>query len=143
MPPLILTEFQTTPSVPLSMQQRDGLRRLVPGLRLEPTAGQDGKYDITPGQHIGVVSLGELVVLIRPKIPMSSVLFLVSHACGAATWFDDHPEFAGARDPDIADVLAVVLSRMVMDATRRGLLSGYRAEEEALQAPRGRILFDD
>jgi 5-methylcytosine-specific restriction enzyme subunit McrC len=32
---------------------------------------------------------------------------------------------------------------MVEQATRRGLLNGYQCEDEALQAPRGRILFDE
>jgi 5-methylcytosine-specific restriction enzyme subunit McrC len=72
---------------------------------------------------------------------MSSVLFLVSYACDAASWFEGQPELA--QTANLADVVAIMLSRIVVHATRRGLLNGYQTEDEALQAPRGRILFDE
>lgn len=72
---------------------------------------------------------------------MSSVLFLLSYACDAASWSDQQPEFA--RDLDLVEMIAIMLAKMVQQATRRGLLNGYQCEDESLQAPRGRILFDD
>jgi 5-methylcytosine-specific restriction enzyme subunit McrC len=72
---------------------------------------------------------------------MSSVLFLVSYACDAASWFDRQPEFS--RDLDLVEMIAIMLAKMVQQATRRGLLNGYQCEDEPLQAPRGRILFDE
>ena len=72
---------------------------------------------------------------------MSSVLFLVSYACGAVSWFEQLPDFA--PDRDLVEILAIMLARMVEHTTRRGLLNGYQGEDEALQAPRGRILFDE
>lgn len=137
---LTLTEFTTLPDVPLSIAERDAVRRLHPGIRIEPTSGSEDRYDLTADQRIGLVCLPELVVEIRPKVPMSSVLFLVSYACGATSWFDQLPELDG--DPDLAEILALMLARMVQQSTRRGLLNGYQSEEESLQAPRGRILFD-
>ena len=125
----------------LSPAERDGLRRLHPRIRIEPTIGSEGLYDLTPDQHIGVVALPSVVIEIRPKVPMSSVLFLVSYACDVASWFDQQPELA--QDLDVVEMLAIMLARLVEHATRRGLLNGYQSEEEALQAPRGRILFDE
>lgn len=138
---LTLAEFKTEPAVALSVSERDGLRRLHSGLRIEPTLGIEGRYDVTSDQHIGVISLSSLVVEIRPKVPMSSALFLISYACEAVSWFDQQPEFA--PDVDLAEIIAIMLARMVEQATRRGLLNGYQSEEESLPAPRGRILFDD
>lgn len=139
---LTLTEFRTEPAVALSIAERDELRRLHPGIRIEPTLGADGRYDVTPDQRIGLVCLPSLVVEVRPKVPMSSVLFLVSYACDATSWFDDwEPDFT--RDVDLVELLAIMLARMVERATRRGLLNGYQSEEESLPAPRGRILFDE
>lgn len=138
---LTLTEFKTQPAVALSVDERDAVRRLYPGIRLEPTLGSDGCYDLTPDQRIGLVCLPSLVIEVRPKVPMSSVLFLLSYACDAANWFDQQPEFA--HELDLVELLAIMLARMVQQATRRGLLNGYQCVEESLQAPRGRILFDE
>jgi 5-methylcytosine-specific restriction enzyme B len=127
--------------VPLSAQERDALRRLHPGIRIEPTIGFEGRYDLTPDQRIGLICLPSTVIEVRPKVPMSSVLYLVSYACDAASWFDRQPEFS--RDLDLVEMIAIMLAKMVQQATRRGLLNGYQCEEEPLQAPRGRILFDE
>lgn len=138
---LTLTEFRTQPGVALSINERDAVRRLHSGIRIEPTLGSEGRYDLTPDQRIGLVCLPSLVIEVRPKVPMSSVLFLVSYACEAASWFDHQPEFT--HEIDLVEMLAIMLARMVEQATRRGLLNGYQCEDESLQAPRGRILFDE
>jgi len=138
---LTLTEFRTEPAVPLSVVERDAIRRLHPGIRIEPSLGFEGRYDLTADQRIGLVCLPNLVVEVRPKVPMSSVLFLVSYACDAASWLDHQPEFS--RDLDLVEMIAIMLAKLVQQATRRGLLNGYQCEDEPLQAPRGRILFDE
>jgi 5-methylcytosine-specific restriction enzyme subunit McrC len=138
---LTLTEFRTEAAVPLSVEERDAVRRLHPGIRIEPTLGFEGRYDLTPDQRIGLICLPTMVVEVRPKVPMPSVLFLVSYACDAASWFAHQPEFS--RDLDLVEMIAIMLAKMVQQATRRGLLNGYQSEDEPLQAPRGRILFDE
>jgi 5-methylcytosine-specific restriction enzyme subunit McrC len=139
---LTLTEFATEPGVALSAYERDAARRLHPGLRIEPTFGTEGRYDLTPDQRIGLISLPTLVIEVRPKVPITSVLFLVSWACDAVSWFDEQqPDFA--QDLDVVEMLAIMLARTIERATRRGLLNGYQVEEEPLPAPRGRILFDE
>lgn len=138
---LTLTEFKTQPAVALSVNERDTVRRLHPGIRIEPTLGSEGRYDLTPDQRVGLVCLSSLVIEVRPKVPISSVLFLLSHACEAASWSEQQAEFF--RDLDLVEMVAIMLARMIEQATRRGLLNGYQCEDEALQAPRGRILFDE
>ncbi len=138
---LTVTEFRTLPGVALDRAERDAIRRLHPGLRIEPTIGSEGLYDITADQRIGVVSLPTVTLEIRPKVPITSVLFLLSHAHGIVQWLDHHAEFAA--DADLVDIVAVMMARMVEHATRRGLLTGYQSEDESLSAPRGRIRFDD
>jgi 5-methylcytosine-specific restriction enzyme subunit McrC len=138
---LILNEFRTESGVFLSNEEREALRQLHPGIRMEPTPYSNDHFDLTPDQRIGLVCLPELIVEVRPKVPMSSVLFLVSYACNAVKWFNQQPEFA--RELELTEVVAIMLARMVEQATRRGLLNGYQAEDESLQGPRGRILFDE
>lgn len=138
---LALTEFTTEPAVALSVVERDALRRLYPGIRIEPTLGSDGRYDLTPDQRVGLVCLPRVTLEIRPKVPMSSVLLLVSYACEAVSWFEQQPEFT--KEPDLTEVLAIMLARLVQHATRRGLLNGYQSQDESLAGPRGRIAFDE
>jgi 5-methylcytosine-specific restriction enzyme subunit McrC len=138
---LRLAEFRTQRAIALSAEERDALRRLHPGIRIEPTLGATDLYDLTADQRVGVISLPSVVIEVRPKVPMSSVLFLVSYACDAAFLFSDRPEFA--ENDNLADIIAIMLARLVVHATRRGLLNGYRTEDESLQAPRGRVLFDE
>jgi 5-methylcytosine-specific restriction enzyme subunit McrC len=138
---LRLTEFVTERAVALATEERDALRRLHPGIRVEPTIGSQGRYDLTPDERIGLVCLPALVIEVRPKVPMSSVLFLVSYGCESVRWFDQYTELAHERD--LVEMLAIMLARMVQHATRRGLLNGYQCEDESLPAPRGRILFDE
>ena len=138
---LTLNEFGTERGVFLSIEEREALRRLHSGIRIEPTPYSNDHYDLTPDQRIGLVCLPDLVFEIRPKVPMSSVLFLVSYACNAVDRFDQQPEFG--RELDLTEVVAIILARMVEQATRRGLLNGYQTEDDSLQAPRGRILFDE
>src|SRR5437867_135487 len=83
---LKLVEFRTERAVPLSIDQRDALRRLHPGIRIEPTTGAAELFDLTADQRVGVISLPSVVIEVRPKVPMSSVLFLMSYACDAASW---------------------------------------------------------
>ena len=138
---LKLTEFQREQDVALSGDECDAVRRLHPGIRIEPSLGSQGRYDLTPDQRIGLICLPALVIEIRPKVPMSSVVFLVSYGCDAVSWADQYAELAHA--PDVVELLAIMLARMVQHATRRGLLNGYQSEDESLQAPRGRLLFDE
>jgi 5-methylcytosine-specific restriction enzyme subunit McrC len=136
-----LVEFLPKRAVALTLEECDALRRVYPKIQIEPTLGLRGHYDITAVERIGLVCLPTLVVEIRPKIPMSSVLFLISYVCDAVRWFDQDAEFA--RESDLVELLAIMLARMVQHATRRGLLNGYQCEHETLRAPRGRIRFDE
>jgi 5-methylcytosine-specific restriction enzyme subunit McrC len=137
---LALTEFKTLSGVALTVEERDALQRLHKGLTIEPTVGSKDRYDLTADQRIGLLHLPGLVLEIRPKVPISSVLFLISYACDAVGWLNQQTDFTPGLE--LVDLLAVMLSRLVGQATRRGLLNGYESVEEGLQAPRGRILFD-
>ena len=136
---LRLAEFQTEAAVRLSPRERDALRRIHPGLRMEPTPGWTDRYNLTPDQHIGLVALPSLTLEIRPKIPVSSVLFLISYSCDAVRWQERQADLEDADD--IVDMVAILLARAVERATRRGLLTVYHSTEEPLRAPRGKILF--
>jgi 5-methylcytosine-specific restriction enzyme subunit McrC len=138
---LTLREYRTERGVELTVLQREAIRQLHPGISIQPTAYSTDRYDLTPDHRIGLVETADLVLEIVPKIPMASVLFLLAYACDAADWFDEQPEYG--EDSKLTALIAVMLARLVERATRRGLLNGYQVEEEALQSPRGQILFGE
>ena len=113
---LTLTEFRTEYAVALSFDERDLLRRLHPGIRMEPTIGRDDCYDLTPDQRVGLVCLPSLVIEVRPKVPMSSVLFLLSFVCDAMSWFEQQPDFA--QDLDLVDLVAIMLAKVVQQTSK-------------------------
>ena len=123
----------------LTVAQRDALRELLPTISIEPVSGTERTYSLNPRSTVGAVETGDLSVLIRPKIPMPQLLSLM---CYAMTAFRPRRElFEYRREHALADVLALSLASAARRAFARGLLHGYRVEEEALNGVRGRIRF--
>lgn len=138
---IVLREHQASSPIRLSMVERDSILEFHPGIQMQPSGRGSDRYTLKPDQHIGVICLPELVLEIQPKIPMPSALYLLSHACEAVGWRRGTPDFSD--DVSFTDLVAIMLARLVREATHRGLLHGYRVEVEAAQAPRGRVLFDE
>ena len=113
----------------------------MPFEEIESVAGTENQYRLRPGSHIGAVTVGDLSVLIEPKIGIPQVLSLACYAIGRVKFqpedFDYRDEYA------LPDALAIALASHSRRAFARGLLHGYRTEEEALYTVRGRIRFDE
>ena len=109
------------------------------GIGVTPLGGDS--YTLRPGSRVGVLTAGDLSLVVRPKVRADRVMFMIAYAMGIADWQRD----VASLDPD-ADVLEAVVPAFVHHterAIRRGLLQGYRAEEDALHGVRGRIRFSD
>lgn len=137
---LRLSEYRTEPSVPLSSDERDVLRS-VAGVTVEPARGTSGMFDVTPGSTVGALAVGSLSVVIRPKVPIDRVLFLLSYAVNPASWRSAGFDFA--EDESLLEAVVPGFVRQVHAAIRPGLLQGYRTEDEALTTVRGRIRIGD
>ena len=138
MRPLDLQEWKTRETVRLSVEERDALRPILSSI--EPAPAESNAYDLTPGSTIGALEIGDLSVSIEPKLPIGRVLYLASYAMGV----DFREErFDYARKPTLVEALVPALTRAARRAFARGLLHGYRTEEEALQTVRGRIRVAD
>ena len=103
---------------------------------------KDHTWLLTPGSTVGALEIGDLSVTIRPKLDIGRVLFLASYALGGFRLRDlEHFHYPEQEEPVEA------LVRMFVEASQRafsrGLLHGYRTEEEALDTVRGRIRFAD
>lgn len=125
----------------LSVEQRDALGEAGLSLTMEPAAGTDGAYHLTPGSVVGAVDVGDLSVFIAPKIGIPQLLTLVCFADGT---FEPRRElFDYPREQALPDVLALALGSAARRAFGRGLLHGYRSEDDALPTVRGRIQIDE
>ena len=98
-------------------------------------------YTLRPSSLVGVLSLGDLSVVVRPKIPIDRVMFMISYALDIGVWRQEDAPLVS--EPDLLEALIPAFVHHTQRAIRRGLLQGYRHEEDALQTVRGRIRFGD
>ena len=138
-----LREYESSAPMRLSARERRELKSAVDSLTIEPSNDDNGGYIITASSTVGAVEIGDLSVLIRPKIGIPQLLSLACYASNLVKLQVDR-EFHFADDPEsLPDVLALLLLTAARRAFSRGLLRGYRVEEEALNTVRGRIRFED
>ena len=128
----------------LSPTQRDTLLRNADTLNLaiQPVVGTYDSYRIKAGSTVGAVEVDDLSVIIEPKIGIPQLLSLACYAMGVFKSQQDKL-FDFEESEALPDVLAIALASEAHRAFARGLLHGYREEEDALQTVRGRIRFDD
>ena len=138
-----LQEYERSNPHPLSASERDDLRAVVPSLTIEPASGEDAAYHLTPGSTVGAVEIGDLSVLIQPKIGIPQLLSLACYAMGVFKPQEKRLFQFKEEAETPPDTLALALAAAARRAFSRGLLHGYRTEEEALHTVRGRIRFAD
>ena len=137
-----LAEYQERGPYQLSVDERDALSASLSLDSIKPVEGAEDRYFLKAGSRVGAVEIGDLSVLIQPKIGIPQLLSLACYAIGAYRQQDDRLFDFGER-VTLPDALALALGNAARRAFTRGLLHGYRAREEALQTVRGRIRFAD
>ncbi len=139
-----LREYEPTKCT-LSVAQRDALLREKATLGLssiEPIPGSGDVYQLTARSKVGAVEIGDLSVLIEPKIGIPQLLSLACYAMGVVKSQEDKL-FDFEEKKTLPDTLALALAAAARRAFSQGLLHGYRMEEEALHTVRGRIRFTE
>ena len=135
--PLTLNEYQSrNVNVPLDLGQREILNKSHIAVTAPTVEG--ATWELTPSSYIGTVRLGDRSIIVRPKIPIDRVMFLIAYAIDPKEWknyFDLSPA------PDVLESIIPAFVHHTRRAVQRGLLQGYRHEEEALHTVRGRIRF--
>ena len=114
-----LEEYAPSAPISLSHGQLIELRDRRLSLNIEPTAAV-GMYQITPGSIVGAMEIGNMSVLIRPKIDIPQLL---SIACYAMSQFKLQKEmFNYPSRYALPDVLALALTASAQQAFSQGLL---------------------
>ena len=105
-------------------------------------ADETGRYTLTPASTVGALEIGDTPVSIEPKLDITRVFFLASYALGEFKLRDlEHFQYPKKEEP--VEALVRMFAAAVQHAFSRGLLHGYRTEEETLHTVRGRIAFAD
>lgn len=138
---LSVREFEVSLGVPLSPDERDALLRLGMIVTLRPSIGSVYSFDIEAAGFVGAVEFPTLSLEIRPKVPLESVLFMVSYAIDPSTW--RNWQFGFDPETSLVEAVALGFAGQLRRATARGILQGYRAVEESLATVRGRIRIED
>lgn len=138
---LTLTEHVSSEPVILSTDERDELRRLIPGLVVEPVPGAADTYTLTTGSAVGVVRVGALTVEVRPKVGIAPLVSLLTYAADPRRWREEqaHP----AVETNLVEAVVPMFARMAHAAVGPGLLHGYRHRDDTLVTIRGRIRMAD
>ena len=139
---LELNEHQQYPqSVPLDKDELRALTASGAHIQVTPSADEEGAYILRPSSYVGAVNIGDLAVVIRPKIPIDRVMFLITYSIDPKHWRKDSVDLT--RDDGILEAIIFAFTHHSRQAIHRGLLSGYRRDEDALNTVRGRIRFGD
>jgi len=147
-----VTTVGAPPSAPVILDELDAGGRLVrvaygaaEALRasgLVEVRPEGQAWRLVPRGMVGAVVVDGLQVEVRPKekVGLARLLFLLGYARDPGF----RPDLVvGAEDAEIWPVLAETLARLAEGALGRGVLQGYRVEEDALRVVRGRIRLGD
>lgn len=100
----------------------------------------DGAWRLLPRGRVGAVHIGGVDVVVKPKLGIARLLFLLGYAADPGFRPED---VDGLRDDDLWPAIAETLCRHAERAVLRGVLQGYVTEEESLPLVRGRIRVAD
>jgi len=118
----------------------DSARRLVdaagPALSISPGAVR-GTYDITAGHHVGSIVVGDISVVISPKIKPDNLFLMLEAGIPADRWRKETLDYK--VDQNLLPSVISFFARTVDAALARGVLRAYRSIDERLVALRGRI----
>jgi 5-methylcytosine-specific restriction enzyme subunit McrC len=137
---LDLTEHGLSTAVPLTPAELRGLQdaRVV---TVTPSPVGADHWDLRPSSLVGVIRLGDLEVRIRPKIPVSRLLFLLAYARDQSGWRDILAGFQ--EESDVVTAVAMGFVHHAERALMPHVLHGYLAVEDDLTTLRGRMREGD
>ena len=138
---LELNEHQEYPRVPLDKDELRALTASGAHIQVMPSSDEEGAYTLRPSSYVGAVNVGDLAVVIRPKIPIDRAMFLITYSMDPKYWRKNSVQLT--RDDGVLEAIVLAFTHHTRQAIHRGLLRGYRREEDALNTVRGRIRFGD
>lgn len=135
MEPIHLTEYQTSPPILLTRSEVSQL--LSTGLVDIKPLPSEGEYELKAKSIVGTVILPSLRLLIRPKVGLKNLFYLLGYGAVLTSWAEE--QFPYEREPDLLRAIAWIFEAEVSRAVGQGLVRGYQPRSETLTTIRGRI----
>jgi 5-methylcytosine-specific restriction enzyme subunit McrC len=117
---------------------RDLIRVSQGRVSVTPASAQ-GFFRVQAQQYVGTVVLPEFDLLIRPKVTIDNLLYLLGIGIPASSWLPE--QFRYATTKDLLAAFAEYYARATRAAIARGLLRSYKQQRERVAALRGRLDF--
>lgn len=106
-------------------------------LTLTPCEPRSGTYRVLPGSVVGTLVWPELRVLIKPKVELENILFLLGFRGSLAEWAQAAFPYEG--EWDFLRSIAWAFRAEMERALRYGISRSYKEKAEALAGFRGRL----
>ncbi len=132
---IILREYQSSQER-LTRSEVEQLLSVGNLVSLTPLWGE-GTYELRAGSTAGTVVLPSLRLLIRPKVGLENLFFLLGFGSGITRWGEE--QFPYEQDPDLFKAVTWVFESEVRRALAQGMVRGYQPRSETLTTIRGRI----
>jgi 5-methylcytosine-specific restriction enzyme subunit McrC len=127
---------------PLMVELEEGVvKRLVAIGVVVATPLGAGRWELRACQKVGVVSIGGVMIWVRPKLTIARLLWLIGWAHRAL--FEAPGPVALEESDDLVPALAEAFCAQAERALQQGLLQGYREVEGSEAVLRGRLRTED
>lgn len=107
-------------------------------VRVEATTEPD-LYEVVADSQVGTVVTRDVELLVRPKVPIDNLLYLLGAGIDDIIWWRTH--FPYDSDLDLVAAMLAFFARTLRQSLAAGLIRSYRREHERMPALRGRIDF--
>ena len=131
---VVLAEYESRTIPGLA---EDVARTLVATGAVSASRDLGGTLRLTASTKVGLIRAGDIELVIRPKVSVARLLWMVGHAQDPAGWRNDDVNVDPADD--LVTALAVAFAGQTDRALAGGLLRGYRPVDEASPMLRGRL----
>lgn len=138
---LTLAEYGTSSPVQLDARDLRVLQDVTPERLSATPIVEPGWFTLRASSWVGTIDLETVRVRVVPKVDdLRNVLMMFASVSGLADWSARTADYAEA---DLVEGVAELVLRVIDQATRRGLIHGYRTREDRLPVVRGRLLISE
>lgn len=123
-------------TVSLTANQAEAIATVHRKLKVSGRLGLPGEFELYADGVVGRLGLGNLSIVVEPKIPLSSLLFMLAYAVGAKPW---RSVATVGVERDLLEAIALVFGQELTSAFSRGLVRDYRVTHASLPLLRGRV----
>jgi len=126
-------DVELTAAEAAALQARNG------GLVSISITERPGVYRLSAGSLVGTTSAGSVRILVRPKVPLRNLLYLLGVGLDDIRWWER--TFPYESQQELLPAFLAFFARTLRQALSAGLLRTYRWEQARPAAVRGRIDF--